>query len=427
MALDRRIAPPIQTIERIVIPHVDFFTLPNGVKVVMLNQGSQEILKFEIFYKAGRSTESKRLVSRAMASLLKEGTASFDSQKIASQIDFYGASIKTASNMDFVYLSLHTLTKYFGNIAPIVSEMVHSPKFDEDEIVKFSNLNIERLREELTKNEVIAYRTLTESIFGTDHAYGYNSEVSDYKNLRKDDLVHHWNTTIGSDNCTIFVSGYITEDVINTLSKYFGQSKSQTSLIPYRPSTIALNHQKIFSYTTNEHQSSLKIGRKLFDKSHPDNASAFLLNTILGGYFGSRLMTSIREEKGFTYDINSSIDQMLYDGYFSISSEAAPKYIEPMLEHIYHEIELLQTEEVPNEELSMVKNYLMGNFMNLLDGPLNAMSFIKTMVLTEQKLEDFHTFVDEINATDSNRINSLANIYLQREDIIEVIIGPKSK
>lgn len=425
MPLDRSIAPPIHTIDRINIPKVDYYTLDNGAKLMVLNQGSQEIIKFEIFYKAGRSTESKRLVSRAMSSLLKEGTETYDSNTIASKIDYYGASIKTASNMDFAYLSIHTLTKHFDSIAPIISEMVHSPRFDESEITKFSNLNIERLREELTKNEVVAYRTLTESIFGLDHAYGYNSQAEDYKNLSQADLIHHWQTTIGSDNCTIFVSGFVTENIINQIGKHFGQVKRNVNLLPYRPSVVPISHQEIFTKTNFEHQSSIKIGRKLFDKSHPDNAGAFLLNTVLGGYFGSRLMTSIREEKGYTYDIHSSIDQMLYDGYFSISSEAAPNYIDPMINEIYHEMELLKTEEVPSEELSMVKNYLMGNFMNLLDGPLNALSFIKTMILTDQKLEDFHTFVDDINATDSDKINELANKYFQRSDMTEVIVGPK--
>jgi predicted Zn-dependent peptidase len=426
MSLDRSKAPIIKSIDNISIPPYSIRQLSNGIKIVELNQGNQEVMVFEIFFKAGRSTESIKLVSRAVSSLLKEGSKSYRSEEVAAKIDYYGASIKTASNMDFIYISLHTLSKHFIHILPIISEMVYLPSFDEDEIRKFINLNIERLKEELTKNEVIAYRTLTENIFGTKHVYGYNSEIDDYKNLNPSAIFNHWDQTMGSDNCTIFVSGHITSQASQAIEYHFSTLKKSALITPYEPCLIDPHHKRISVVTANQHQASLKIGRRLFDKLHPDNAGVFLLNTILGGYFGSRLMTNIREDKGYTYDIHSSIDQMIYDGYFSISSETAPEYLEPVIDAIYNEIRQLQHVKIPKEELSMVKNYLMGNFMNLLDGPLNAMSFIKSMVLTDQNEADFNMFVDKLLHTTADDLLRLANIYLQPKDMIEVIVGPKT-
>ncbi len=427
MPLDRRISPPINTIKNLDLPMVEQITLPNGMHLSIINQGTQGVLKVEIFHRAGRSAELNKLVSRATASLIKEGTKNYTSAQIADIIDYYGSSIKTSSNMDFAYVSLHTLTKHFANIVPILKEILTEPTFAEDEIQQYININIEKLKEELSKNEIVTYRTLTEEIFGSDHPYGYNSEIGDYKELKRGDILSHFDKLYGSDNAYIFVSGQVSAEVKRLITVEFGEINKPSIVKPYQQCQIDLNHKSIELYTTNEHQSAVKIGRRLFDKHHPDNAKVFLLNTLLGGYFGSRLMTNIREEKGYTYDISSSIDHMLYDGYFSISSETAPKYVAPMLEDIYLEINKLQQDPINDKEMTMVKNYLMGNFMSLIDGPLNAISFVKTMVLTNQELSNFQAFIDQMLDLTSIEINEAAQQYLRREDLIHCIASPKKR
>jgi zinc protease len=425
MPLDRRIAPPINTITKLQIPIVEQITLANGMQLSILNQGTQGVLKIEIFHRAGRSAERHKLVSRATASLIKEGSHSYSSNQVADTIDYYGSSIKTSANMDFAYISVHTMTKHFEKLVPLMTEMLTVPIFPESELAQFSRINAEKLKEELAKNEIISYRTLTEAIFGADHPYGYNSVVEDYQSLSRDHIIDHFDNLYGTNNAYIFVAGQVTDEAKNLIIKNFEQINRPVNIKPYVPSIVPLQHQLFEQYTSNEHQSSLKIGRRLFDKHHPDNANVFLLNTLLGGYFGSRLMTNIREEKGYTYDISSSIDHMLYDGYFSISSETAPKYVEPMIGDIYAEILKLQQDPIEDKEMTMVKNYLVGNFMSLLDGPLNAISFVKTMVLTGQNLDNFQLFIDEILDLTSQDINNTAQKYLKKEDMIHAIVYPQ--
>ncbi len=422
--MDRKAGPDYRKIEKLHIPHSDIYKLPNGVPVCEVNLGSQDILKIEIVHRAGRSAELHHLAGRAVSSLMKDGFAGMTSSEIAAEIDYYGASIKTGSNMDFSYTTMYTLSRYADRIIPLLRDMYYAPSFPEDELEKFKKLNIQKLKEELTKNEVISYRQITEEIFGTAHPYGYNSTESDYLALNRDVLTEHYHALYGSDNCNIFLSGRITDAIRNDIKDCFGQKTQETVKRAYTPCSIAVQEKKVRIHSKKEHQSAIKTGRRLFDKNHPDNAVFFVLNTLFGGYFGSRLMASIREEHGYTYDVHSSMDQMIYDGCFYVSTEAANEYVEPVLTEIYAQMQRLREEKVGDAELDMVKNYIMGNFMNVLDGPMNVGSFVKSMILSGKHPDSFNDYVGEILATNAEAILNAAQIYLRSGDMTEVVVSP---
>lgn len=423
--INRKIGPFINKIEKLHLPDYEQYTLSNGVRICEVNSGSQDIIKFEIFHQAGRIMEDTPLAGRSVSSLIKDGTSTKTSAQLSEAIDYYGASIKSASNMDYSYSTLFCLTKHFEKVMPILHEMYFQPSFPDGEIDKFKKLNIQKLREELAKNEVLAYRTITEEIYGKYHPYGYNSTESDYSALNAQILKDHFNNYYGTDNCYIFVSGKITNEVRKLTADLFGQETKASKKKLYNFETPDIRHNKINFKTKNEHQCAIKTGRHLFNKNHPDHAPFFLMNVILGGYFGSRLMMSIREEKGYTYDISSNMEQYLHDGCFYISTEAAPEYVEDILTEVQHQMELLCHEKVSLQELEMVKNYLMGTFLNMLDGPMNISSVMKSMILTNKKPEDFISFTQELVHIPQEKIMEVAQKYLIMDQFTEVIVSPE--
>jgi len=420
--LNRTVAPKIHEIKKLTIPPVEYYMLDNGVQVCEVNMGSLEVLKIEIVHVAGRTMEDKRSTARSTASLLKEGCGSLSSADIHEAIDFYGAGLKAGSNMDFSYTSLHTMTKFAPELINLVGEMYNNPTFPDIELKKFKEINIENLKEEFTKNNVLIYRKITEEIFGKDNPYGYNSMPYDYQAITKEDIYHHYNTYYGSDNMYIFISGKVDPSTRMLINQTFGQTIKTTPKKIITPNATVIRKAQEIVHSPNLHQNSIAIGRGLFDRHHADNVPFFVTNTLLGGYFGSRLMEVIREDKGWTYDISSSIDQMLYDGCFYITSEAAPEFIAPILKETYHQMELLRNEKVKNKELNMVKNYLMGIFMNMLDGPMNVSAFAKSMILTGQKISDFEQFIDEMQSLTPDKIRNCAQTYLNPDDMIEAIV-----
>jgi zinc protease len=423
--INRKTGPAINKIDKLLLPEYETYTLPNGIKICEVNSGTQEIIKFEIFHKAGRIMEDFPLAGRAVSSLIKDGTLTRNSAQLSEAIDFYGASIKSASNMDYSYSTLFCLTKQFANVIPVLHDMYSNPSFPEDETEKFKNLNIQKLKEELTKNEVLAYRQITEEIYGKYHPYGYNSTADDYLALTASKLKDHFNNYYGSDNCHIFISGYITDEVRRMTAELFGSLKKATKKKEYSHVAHDIRAKKINITTRNEHQCALKTGRHLFNKNHPDHAAFFMLNVIFGGYFGSRLMMSIREEKGYTYDISSNIDQYLHDGCFYVSTEASPEYVDPILREVHHQMDILCQEKVGDKELDMVKNYLMGTFLNMLDGPMNISSVMKSMILTDKTPEYFINFSQDLVNMSNERIMEVAQKYFRPADFIEVIVSPE--
>ncbi len=425
--LDRTQTPLIHEINRLVLPPVQTFTLDNGIPVYVVNMGTQEVLKLEVIFNAGRPFEQTQLAARATASMLKEGTASFTSAAIAEQIDFYGSSISTPFNIDTTNILLYSLNKYFDKVLPILAEMLASPTFPQKELDTFIQVNQQNLQIDLTKNDTLAYRAVTELIFGKTHPYGYNSYPATYGELKRDDLIRHYEHCYTAGNCKIVISGKVTDSMLTSLNQYLGNAIRSGDLLTAQPVAQPSPDRKLRIKNDETVQMALRVGRQLFNRHHPDYAGWYILNTVIGGYFGSRLMENIREEKGYTYNIYSMLDTMVHDGCFYIATEVGNEFINQTLDEIYKEMEVLQHEPVEEEELEMVRNYVLGGFLNMLDGPFNVSEVVKTLITENLPLTYFETLVSDVQKVSAEDLLALSKQYLNPNDFWEVVAGEVDK
>ena len=283
--------------------------------------------------------------------------------------------------------------------------------------------NQQRLQVELAKPDVIAYRRITEPIFGKDHPYGYNSYPETYEELERRDLEDHYRRFFTAGNCTIILSGKIAPSTIELLNRHLGNvippgvaPKVQLPAVGGKPAKEWIDHPGTV-------QTAIRIGCRRFNRLHPDFGGMYVLNTVLGGYFGSRLMANIREEKGYTYNIYSTLDTMLYDGFFMIATEVGNEFVEQTLEEIYREMRILQEELIDEEELEMVRNYLLGSFLTMLDGPFNASELLKSLLSEGQEAASFGELATYIGGVQAEEIREMARKYLHPEDMWEVVVG----
>ncbi len=420
---NRKIAPSIRPIEKLELPPVESIRLDNGMPVYLIDVGTQEALKLELVFFAGRPYEEKQMVARATASLLKEGTRQRDSAQIAEAFDFFGSSLSAPQSLDTANLVVYSLNRHFESILALLSEILAEPAFPEQELMAFIQRNQKSLREDLSKNEVLAYRKITEVIFGESHPYGYNSTPETYGALIREDLIRHFQRCYTVDNSVLFVSGKIDDQVVPLLNRFLGQLDRKGKpvmnafpAIPSHPKKIHLEHPGTV-------QSAIRIGRHLFDRKHPDFPGLYVLNTVLGGYFGSRLMANIREEKGYTYNIYSLLDTMRFDGSFYIGTEVGKEFTENSLREIYREMEQLCQDPVGEEELTMVRNYLLGSFLSMVDGPFNVADVVKTLVLEDLPLDYFTQLVDATRYTTAKDLLDLSQKYLVPDKMWEVVVG----
>ena len=420
---DRSKAPLIKQIEQIELPSPNKYFLDNGIPVYETNKGTQNIIKIEIVFNAGRPYEQKKLAARATASLIKEGTLNHNSSEISEKVDFYGGTLSTPYNLDTSNIVIYSLSRHLDKILPLAAEVIKAPVFPQDELESYIKLSRQRLQVDLQKSDVVAYRKFTEFLFGAEHPYGYNSLPETYEALTREDLQSHFQRNYTKDNCTIFVSGKSSPEIIQLINKYLGNGMQEGQPLIRTFPAFSQASEKVKIPHSDTSQTAIRIGRQLFNRAHKDYAPLYLVNTILGGYFGSRLMTNIREDKGYTYNIYSAMDTMRDDGCFYIGTEVSNEFVEATKEEIYKEIQLLQNNLVKEQELQMVRNYLLGNLLTMLDGPFNIGEVIKTLVMEDLPKESFSDLVHTIKTISPIEIQALAQKYFRPEDLWEVVVG----
>lgn len=423
MSVDRKKGPVINKITSLNIPSVSREILANGTELIEVNMGTQNLVQLEVLYKGGRISEPKMGVSRAASRLLKEGSSMFTSSQLAESVDFYGANLTSGASLDYSYLKIFSLNKYFNKILPMLLDVIENPTFPLEEIEKYKTNSIQKLKVEKAKSELVAYKTITECLYGNEHPYGYNSTEEIYQDLKREDLIDFYASHFGSDNRIIILSGKITEDIRNEVKEAFGTRYIKSQPYQYQEPTITSQRLVKRMKAEDDYQCAIKIGCRLFKRNHPDFADMFILNTILGGYFGSRLMSSLREDKGYTYNIYSSVDMMIYDGYFNISTEVGNEYLEQTLEGIYYEMDLLANEVIGQEELDMVRNYLSGNFLNMIDGPFKVAGMSKVVALNGLDFDFYGNLMSRIHTITAEDLMLMAKKYFVKENMVEIIVG----
>lgn len=424
--LNRRSAPSVHQVSNLLLPHPKVLRLDNGIPLYVLDFQGYEILKVEAVFHAGRPQEEKRLAARATSRLLREGTSHRMGAEIAEHFDFYGATLSVPTNLDTANFMLYSLTKYAADVIPVFADLLHNPAFPEGELETFRRTSIQELSVELEKVETLAYRKITELIFGENHPYGYNSVVDDYTAIQKADLQYFFNKWYRPSNCQLFVSGRVDEQIIHLLNEHFGKRPDPSPALLFKPN---LSQQPASSPSTvhikhpGSLQTAIKIGRRTFGRKHPDFNGLFVLTTLLGGYFGSRLMTKIREKKGFTYNIYATLDAYLSDGCLYIATEVDPGNAAATVKAIFAEMKKLREKLVQPEELEMVRNYLLGMLLNGLDGPMNTSDMVRGQIVEELPWESFSAMVEIVKSLDPGQIQELAQRYLRAEDFWIVTAG----
>lgn len=424
MHLDWKNGPKLKDISSFKLkPPIEHY-LDNGIKVLQLSGGTQPVTKIDIIFKGGRFMECKRLTSRFVSSLLREGGIAYSTpSSIADELDYYGVNIRSSSNLDYNYLSFSCLNKHLEKTLPIIEDIIIHPSFSEKAIDRYKKKAITNLVMDLSKNEMVCYREFSSLIYGENHPYGYNTVKEDILNVNRNDIIKYYNKAFRADLCLIIVTGLPEKNTLELLNETLKGLPPGGKDVSFSEPNINLSKTGFNFPSDNKLQKAIKIGRRVCGRRHKDYPAFFLLNTVLGGYFGSRLMTIIREELGYTYNIYSTIDNLRFDSYFYISTEVNESFIEPTLYAIDSIIKELQAKPLAVKELNMVKNYINGNFMSLLDGPFLQGTLLRSMELEGLSLTGFESLYQKIQDVTAEDIQSVAQNYLKKKDLLTVIVG----
>lgn len=424
--LDRKTPPRIHdAIEfDFSLPPVNTYVLDNGIPLYWLKAGVQDVVEVDWAFPAGIWHEQKQGVANAVAALLKNGTSKRTAQQINEAFEYYGATIKVRPSNDHAIVSLYCLAKHLPQLLPVVHEMLTDSVFPQEEIDIYKQNTIQRLLVNLRECEFLANQKIDALLFGEDHPYGRFTRKSSIEAINREDLLDFYKKSYDFAGVKIFMAGNVSEQETKWVNEIFGSAtvvKTPSAELSFELQT-AQERKQHFVNDENGVQGAIRIGRLFPNRHHPDFAPMVVVNTLFGGYFGSRLMANIREDKGYTYGIYSSASSMQHGGSLTIHTEVGRGVIENAIKEIYHEMDGMCNEQADEEELLLVKNYLLGNLLGDLDGPFHIIQRWRTLILNGLDMNHFNRNVQVYKSITTAEVQKLAQQYLNKNSFHEVVV-----
>ncbi len=427
MILNRKQAPDLQDISKVVLPNIQNLNLDNGIPLSVLNVGSQELLKIQFSFPAGSIYQNELLTALFTNDLLKEGSKNYTSKEIAEKLDFYGAFVDARITRDRAYVNVFSLNKYLDEVLKIVADFLIAPTLSAKELQIITAKEKQLFSIKMQKVKTIANRRFQQLVFGTDHPYGYMTNLPDYDAVELANIRRFFETNYQLKDWQLYVSGKVNDDTLVLLNRYFGYQKLTGEKLEQETIKQTIEAQKTHHFIEHKGamQTALKMGQLTINRTHKDYPVLSLAQTIFGGFFGSRLMQNIREDKGYTYGIGSHIMHLHQASVFVISSEVGGEVAEKALEEVKKEMKLLRSEIVAEDELQLVKNYMAGSLLKSLNGPF-ALGEMMRMMKEYHLSEDYFThYISGIQEATADDVLQAAQQYLNENDMMSLLVGSK--
>ncbi|MFT6849558.1 MAG: zinc protease [Sphingobacteriales bacterium] len=425
--LDRKIAPAFKTVDKINVIQPESVLLADGNILQIIDAGEEEVAMVELVFPAGRIFESQKLISFFTSKLMMEGTKTKSGFQISEALDEMGVFMEIEADLDYSSVKVYSTHKHLKRALSVFADVLQNPTFKQSDIDRFSAKQKDKLKVNLLKNSFVARRKFLANVF-PDHKYGAVAISSDYDQITTADLLDFHNSNYKCKPVTIIAAGRIKEIQIEEIKEFFSGltlSSEGLNFPEVKKSEIAFKKKQCITNKKDALQSALRVGGLTIPKGHEDYYGLNVVNTILGGFFGSRLMKNIREDKGFTYGIGSGVFTLKQGSYFFIASEVGADVTKDAMTEIYKEIERLRTEEVSVKELEIVRNYMLGTFLGGLENAFSYANKFKGVFLHGLEYSHYDKIIEAIKTITPAEIKSLADKYLNPEKLAEVVVGDK--
>lgn len=426
MSLDRTIAPDFKVVQTVNLPGPQTYTLDNGIALHVINIGEQPVVRLECIFEAGNWYESEAAASYFAVKMLTEGVEGMTSQEISEAFDQLGAFTELTHTSDRVGIVVYCLSRFLPEVLPLVQKLIRSATFPEKEFEELKNITVQNLKVNREKTAYLATTEFRARLFGAGHPYGQSQSTDEIEALGMDAVRVHYERFIRDGKFTAVLAGQITEADVQHVNATLGQNSFdiEAGKFSFHASERYQGDEAIVERPESV-QSSIRMGRVLFNRHHPDYFKMLVTNEILGGYFGSRLMKNIREEKGLTYGISSHLVTLRNEGYLMIGTDVKKEFTQQTIDEIKKEIARLQTERVGPDELQTVKSFMAGEFAGSLNTAFEVADRRKILLLDSLPANFFNQYIDRVHATTAEDVMEMANSYLRAEDMVTVVAGGK--
>ena len=421
--LNRTIPPPIYKarLNRFLEPEKQWVN--THLPMYIFQVDTPPVVKFEIVFNTGKRAENNVGAAYFTSKMWLEGTATKSAQEVAEYIAYYGAHIDIWSSEDFTTLQLTCLTKHFGPTLAMLHELLTAPCLPESALPRLKNICKKKLQVEDTKNHRVAYKQLLKALFGDQHAYGriLTKSTADNMNIA---AIQSYYQQQWAQPATLFLGGHIESSMVDMVKEYFKDYSPTSAIQSDTKSPIhTLPATRVHIDKPKSLQSSIYMGIPTIPIHHADYWALHITNTLLGGYFGSRLMQKIREEKGYTYGIQSRLVNWQQANYLLISTDVIKAYQKNTVDAIHTEIRQIQQGNIADEEIQRVKSYMVGNLLNKDNNAFSMMHLFKQVYVHGLTNAYYDKLYQTLSTIDRDTIAKVAQKYLKTDNFTEVIVG----
>jgi len=414
--------PPVLTVPaHLDLPEPECLIARNGCRLYHLRADDAEVARVSFVFRAGTAYQYRPFAASATANMLSEGSVHSTGREIAERLDFLGAWYGVSVDRDCVYLNFASPTRQLSHTLKVATEILLEPAFPEREVRTYADNRREQLSIERRKVDVAARERFAQCLFGDTHPYGVVYDEVEYDTLTDRDLDDHYCRLYVASNCFAVCSGHLEPEHIDTVIRIL----EALPPMPVEPVAFppARTRHEAFVERAGAVQSSLRLGRLLFPRSHPDFVGMQVLATLLGGYYGSRLMTSLREERGYTYGVTATVVNFEHAGYLAVATDVGRENTADALAVCCAEFDRLRREPVGAEELEMVRRMMTGEMMRVLDGPFGIADVTIENILCGTDNASIDRNLQTIRSITPDELQRLARQYLDPADIVTVVAG----
>jgi zinc protease len=421
--LDRTIAPAINPIDRFHLPKVETVSFSNGNTLHKFALGSQPVVRIEWIFNTGSRIEEKTGTSFFTSKMLAEGTATATSTEIQEFLAQYGAFLEIHPGNERINITLFCLEKHLTELVPFIKRLLTESTFPEEQLIKMKQIQSQGIQVNQEKTAYLAGVAFREMLFNNNHPYGKHLSLETIAALNHSDLTSFFKNELANKQCDIILTGGFSNEAVALIEKLFGNDAAEQIHAKQSLPELSKPVREIVIEKEGSVQTSIRYGRMLFNHTHADYFDAYILNEVLGGYFGSRLMQNIREEKGYTYGIHSSIVPMQEGGYFVIGTDVKREFTKNTIVEIEKELQLLIDTLVSENELETVKNYMLGSFVGDIQTPFSIADKYKTIYYHGLGYDYYERFFARIQSVTATDLQKVAKKYFAPSEMSYVIAG----
>ncbi|MFN3393781.1 MAG: M16 family metallopeptidase [Candidatus Thermochlorobacter sp.] len=425
--LDRSQPPQPKSPIRASFPVWHEAVLPNGLKIMVYEQHDTPVVSIRLYSRAGSLYDGEhQKASMFTFALLMQGTRSRSAEQIANEADLLGAELGTFAGLDSASVSLSVMTKYLDQGLALMSDVVLNPTFEEKELEFVRQQSLNRLRFSKSDATRLASDAFTKAIY-QPHPYSQPmlGTQEALQALTREAIVGFYEAYVVPNNSFMVVAGDVkTQEIVEKLAKAFGEWSAKALVtsdfpIPTRPDAPRV----ILVQKEGAVQSVLMLGHLSIARAHPDYLKCYVMNMMLGGYFGSRLNLRLREQRGYTYNIRSAFDAKRELGDFYIFTQVRKEVTKQALQDILSELQAIIEYGVSEEELQAAKNYIAGNFIIQNESPETILSRLATIELYGLSKDYFNVYVEQLQRLTLDDVSNAAKMYIHPSCLTYVVAG----